>query len=141
VNTFGGDPFAQLRGEMDTLFERVFGNDGGNAAGPAWAGVPVAIWEDEDHFYVEAELPGVTESDVDVTVHNGNLFIRGERKPTEGRNYLYNNRACGRFQRVFSLPAAVNADDVKAELSGGLLTITLSKSPEAKPRKITLQAK
>jgi HSP20 family protein len=124
---------------MDSWFDSFFGDDGGSL-GCAWAGMPVALWDDEDHFFIEAELPGVMDNDVDVTVHNGMLFIRGERRPAEGRRYLYNGRSFGRFERVITLPEAVKTDDVQATLKDGILSITLPKNPEAKPRKITLQA-
>jgi len=125
---------------LDTFFDRFLGDDGGSLS-REWTRMPVALWADEDHFFVEAELPGVREEDVDVTVHNGVLFIRGERKPEEGRRYLYNGRAYGRFERVITLPDAVKTDDVQAALKDGILSITLPKSPEAKPKKITLQAR
>jgi HSP20 family protein len=67
------------------------------------------------------------------------LFIRGERKPEEDRQYLYNGRAWGRFERVITLPEAVDADNVQAELSNGILRVALPKSPQAKPKKITLK--
>jgi HSP20 family protein len=140
-NWFGStmdEPVARLRGEVDTLFDRSFGD--GGALTPAWAGVPVAMWEDDDCIHIEAELPGVADKDVDVTVHNGLLFIRAERRPAEGRNYLYNGRAYGRFERVITLPEAVDAEDVQARLADGLLCIELTKSPEAKPRKVTVKA-
>jgi len=124
---------------MDTWFDRFFGDDGGSLAGRAWTGMPVSLWDDEDHFFIEAELPGVMDNDVDITVHNGMLFIRGERKPAEGRRYLYNGRSFGRFERVIALPEAVKTDDVQATMKDGILSITLPKSPEAKPKKITLQ--
>ena len=124
---------------MDSWFDGFFGDDGGSL-GRAWAGIPVALCDDEDHFFIEAELPGVMDSDVDVTVHNGMLFIRGVRRPEEGRRYLYNGRSFGRFERVITLPEAVKTDDVQATLKDGILSITLPKSPEAKPKKITLQA-
>jgi len=123
---------------LDTLFDRVFGDDGGFLA-PAAPGAPLAMWEDDDHIGIEAELPGVVETDLDITIHNGMLFIRGERKPEDGRRYLYNGRPYGRFERIVSLPEAVNTDDVQAMLKDGLLSVTFSKSPEAKPRKIALQ--
>ena len=123
---------------LDTWFDQFFGDDGGSM-GRAWAGMPVALWDDEDHFFIEAELPGVMDSDVDVTVHNGMLFIRGERRPEEGRRYLYNGRSFGRFERVITLPEAVKTDDVQATLKDGILSITLPKSPEAKPKKIMLK--
>jgi len=123
---------------LDSFFDRVFRDDGPLAR--AWSGVPMAVWEDDDHVYVEAELPGVRDEDVDITVHNGLLFIRGERKPAEGRKVLYDGRAYGRFERVLTLPEAVRTDDVQARLADGILAITLPKSPEARPRKIPLRA-
>ena len=134
------EPVARLRGEFDTLFDRFFGGDGGSLA-PAWGGLPVAVWEDEDRIYVEAELPGVAEADIEVTVHNGLLFIRGQRRPAEGRNYLYNGRSFGRFERVITLPEAVDAEAVQARLADGVLTVELSKSPAAKPKKIAIAGK
>ncbi len=124
---------------LDSLFDRVFGDDGA-FLGQAWSGMPLAMWQDDDHFYVEVELPGVSDQDVEITVHHGTLSIRGERKPAEGRRYLYNGRSYGRFERVITLPEAVRCDDVRATLKDGILSLTLPKSPEAKPRKITLQA-
>jgi HSP20 family protein len=133
------EPFTQLRREVDTLFDRFFGGDGG-ALTQAWSALPFTIWEDEDHFYVEADLPGVAEPDVNVTVHNGLLYVQGERKAEEGRNYLFNTRSFGRFERVVSLPASVATDDVKARLTNGVLRVELTKSLESKPKKITVQA-
>jgi HSP20 family protein len=122
---------------LDSFFDRIFGEDG--FVNQAWGGVPVAMWQDDDHLYVEAELPGVAEADVDVTVHNGMLFIRGERRPEEGRTYLYNGRSFGRFERVVTLPEAVDTDAVQAELTNGMLRVALPKRPEAKPKKIALK--
>ena len=142
-NWFGStfdEPATRLRSEVDTLFDRFFGGDGGSLA-PAWGGLPVAMWEDDDRIYIEAELPGATEKDIEVTVHNGLLFIRGERRPVEGRNYLYNGRLFGRFERVITLPEAVDAENVQARLADGLLSIALSKSPAAKPKKVTVVTK
>ena len=130
-------PVNRLERLFDRFFEDSFFNYGFT---PEWGtGVPVSLWQDEDHVYIEAELPGLTDQDVDVTVHNGMLFIRGERKLEEGRQYLYNGRTWGRFERVITLPEAVDADNVQAELTNGILRVTLPKSPEAKPKKITLK--
>jgi HSP20 family protein len=124
---------------FDRFFEDGFFNGGFS---PEWsgAGVPVAMWHDEDRLYVEADLPGMTDQDVEVTVHNGILFIRGERKPEAGRQYVYNGRAWGRFERAVRLPDEVDADAIQAELSRGVLRLTMPKSPETKPRKITLKS-
>jgi HSP20 family protein len=141
-NTIAGTtPWMAPVNRLERLFDRFFDDSFFNyGVTPEWgAGVPVSLWQDEDHVYIEAELPGLTDQDVDVTVHNGMLFIRGERKPEEGRQYLYNGRTWGRFERVISLPEAVDADNVQAELTNGILRVALPKSPEAKPRKITLK--
>ncbi len=79
--------------------------------------MPLSLWQDEDHLYVEADLPGLTDQDVEVTVHKGILYIRGERKAEEGRKYLYNGRTWGRFERAISLPEQVNAEAVQADLA------------------------
>ncbi len=123
---------------LASLFDSVFGDDGGflSQASPT---LPLAMWEDDDHIYIEAEVPGVSENNVEVTFQNGMLFIRGERRPQEGRRYLYNGQSFGRFERVVSLPEAVNTDEVEATLTNGLLCIALPKSPEARPKKITLK--
>ncbi len=105
----------------------------------AWSGMPVAMWEDDDHIFIEAELPGVSNQDVDITIHHGMLSIRGERKPEEGRRYLYNGRPYGRFERVMTLPEAVQSRDVQATMKDGILSLILPKSPEAKPKKITIR--
>lgn len=130
-------PMNRLEGLFDRLFDdAVFGFSprvDGTAA-------PISLWQDEDHIYVEADLPGMGEQDVEVTVHKGVLYIRGERKAEEGRRYLYNGRAWGRFERAITLPDAVDAASVQAELGQGVLRIALPKSPETKPRKITLKS-
>jgi HSP20 family protein len=135
-------PWTAPINRMEKFFDRFF-DDGFFNGGfsPEWsgAGVPVAMWHDEDRLYVEADLPGMTDQDVEVTVHNGILFIRGERKVEEGRQYLYNGRTWGRFERAITLPEAVDSDAVQAELINGVLRVVLPKSPEAKPKKIALR--
>ena len=130
-------PFNRMERLFDRFFDDSFLNFGFT---PEWGtGVPVSMWQDDDHVYVEAELPGMTDQDVEVTVHNGMLFIRGERKMEEGRQYLYNGRTWGRFERVINLPEAVDADNVQADLTNGILRVALPKSPESKPKKVTLK--
>lgn len=138
-NNLNSTPFlATPINRLDSLFDRVFGDDGG-FTNQAWPQQAMAMWEDDNHVYIEAELPGVTENDLELTVHNGMLYIRGERKPREGRRYLYNGQWYGRFERAVNLPEAVDTDDVQATLTNGLLSIALPKTPEAKPKKITLK--
>jgi len=123
---------------LDSIFDRVFGDDGGFMS-RSWSAMPLAMWEDDDHIGIEAELPGVTIEGLDITVQDGMLFIRGELKPAEGRRYLYNGRSYGRFERAIALPEAVITDGVQATLKDGVLLLDLPKSPAAKPRKIELK--
>ncbi|MHC5538620.1 Hsp20/alpha crystallin family protein [Singulisphaera rosea] len=124
---------------LDTHFDRVFGEDGGFAA-RSRPGAPVAVWEDDNHVWIEAELPGVAEKDLELTVHKGTLSVRGERKPAEGRRYLYDSRAYGRFEHVVKLPESVNPESVQATLKDGVLQIELAKAVEAKPKKIEIKS-
>jgi HSP20 family protein len=128
--------FDQVFHDMD----RIFGESG---IAPVFArmtdSVPISVWEDDDRVYVEAELPGVSREDVELTVHNGTLQIKGERKPAEDRKYLYNSRSFGRFELFVNLPESAGADDVQAAFADGLLRLTLTKKAEAKPRRIEIQ--
>ncbi len=118
---------------IDAIFNQVFGELNGQSH------APLSMWADQDHFWVEAEMPGVAEADVEITVHKDVLTIKAERKPEEGRRYLYNGRSFGRFERSVRLPEPVDVEAVNASLKDGVLTIELPKSAEAKPRKITLK--
>jgi HSP20 family protein len=124
---------------LDSSFDRVFGDDGG-AMSQAWSWAPVAMWQDDDYIFIEAEMPGLSDSEIEVTVHNEMLSIRGERKPEAGRQYLYNGRSYGRFERSITLPEPVRTDDVQATLTNGVLQIALPKSPDAKPKRIAIKA-
>ncbi|MFO0955837.1 MAG: Hsp20/alpha crystallin family protein [Isosphaeraceae bacterium] len=131
------EPIFRLRQDVDGLFNRVFGSDGG-FLNPAAAAVPMAMWEEEDAYTIELDLPGYAEADIDVTVNNGLLHIKAERKAPEGRKYLFNGRTYGAFERVVKLPTSVKPDDVQANFRNGVLSIRLPKASEAKPRKISL---
>jgi HSP20 family protein len=131
-------PWSAPVNRLDRLFDGLC-EDRTFDVSPSWTGVPVSLWEDEDHVYIEADLPGVCEQDVELTVHKGMLFIRGERKAGEARQYLYDGRAWGHFERVITLPEKVDGDNVQAELVNGVLRIALPKTPESKPKKIALK--
>ncbi len=125
---------------VDSWFDRVFGENGdGFRPAMATGSFAVAVWGDENGLYVEAELPGVADKDVEITVHDGVLNIKAERQAEEGRAYLYNSRAFGRFERSIVLPEAVDSEKVEAALTNGVLRIALPKHPAARPRKITLK--
>jgi HSP20 family protein len=131
------DPINRLEGLFDRLFDDTVFGFGFRADEVA---APISLWHDDDHIYVEADLPGMNDEDVEVTVHKGVLYIRGERKPEPGRQYVYNGRAWGRFERAVKLPDEVDADAIQAELSRGVLRLTMPRSPETKPRKIALKS-
>ena len=132
---------------LDREFNRVLGRYwGAGAEVPATlAPYAVDVHEDGDHFYVEAELPGFTKNDVDITLEDGVLTLRAERKEEtkqdgNQRQPLHIERRWTRFERSFTLPTAVNESSVRAALNDGMLTITLDKREEVKPRKIQINA-
>ena len=97
------------------------------------------VYEDKDNFTVKAELPGMKREDINVSLHDGNLIVSGERQAethNEGTEVYRAERFFGKFQRAVSLPATVAADKVKAAYKDGVLTITLPKAEEAKPKQI-----
>jgi HSP20 family protein len=100
---------------------------------------PVDIYETQDAFILEAELPGVTKDDLDIEFVESRLILRGERRPTpEAREEQYRRRerAYGRFERVFLLPQTIDRDHVTAQFQHGVLTLRLPKSEMAKPKRI-----
>jgi HSP20 family protein len=100
--------------------------------------VPVSVWEDEDRVHVEVELPGVSREEIDVTLHEGLLTIKGQRKAAEGRAYLHNSRTFGLFERSIRLPESAGSEDVRADYTDGILALSVAKKVESKPRKIEL---
>jgi|SRR5579875_1138702 HSP20 family protein len=102
----------------------------------------VNVREEPDAFYVEAEVPGLTQEQVDVLIRHGTeLTIQGERKPvgSETGAWLYRERGDGRFQRVLTLPLPVDAGKVQARLEHGVLRLTLPKAESVKPHRIPVQ--
>jgi HSP20 family protein len=130
----------RLQRQMNRPWEESFG------PGPAFwrAGVYplVNISEDHDNVYVRAELPGVHPENLQITLHEGNLILRGERQiPPEDKqvNYHRRERESGFFRRVVRLPARVNPDKVEAACKDGILTLKLAKPEEIKPRQIQVK--
>jgi HSP20 family protein len=134
------DPVEAMQREFDSVLGRFLTPNGSNGNRLAPYGVDVR--EDGDHLYVEAELPGFKKDDVDITLENQTLTIAAERreeKQDEKKGeLLLNERRYTRFLRSFTLPPTVDEQTVNAKLSDGILTITLNKREETKPRKITV---
>ena len=123
------------------MLNRFFANNE-NGGGTRLAPYGVDIREDGDTLVVEAELPGFKKDEVDITLENQTLTLSAERKvenKQDGQNgYLLNERRYTRFLRSFTLPPTVDEKSVQAKLEHGVLTVTLNKREETKPRKITV---
>jgi HSP20 family protein len=136
------DPFrgmSVLQDQVNRIFEdSLFRGRLDDSALTSWAPA-VDIYEDGNQVVIKADLPEINEKDLDLRVENNTLTIRGERKfekKVDEDNYLRVERAYGSFSRSFSLPNTVNADAVKAEYKNGVLTVTLPKREESKPKQI-----
>jgi HSP20 family protein len=141
------DPFRDLRNlqdEMNRLFTLGFprGANQEEILRGAWS-PSVDIYEGKDEIVLEAELPGMRAEDVDVSIENNIITLRGERKfekKDENDNYHRVERAYGSFTRSFTLPRNVVGDEAKAEFTNGILHISLPKREEEKARKIEIKA-
>lgn len=99
---------------------------------------PLSIWEDNNAFYVEADVPGIAIEDLDVSLEKGKLTIRGERKPSREGEAQYDERFCGQFSRTIALNEWVDPDRIEASLVDGVLHLTLSKKPESQRQQIKI---
>lgn len=143
-NGFGGlwdevtraqDEFARLVGRFG--LPNVAQHVASGGTGPA-----MNVWEDDNGFHAEADLPGIDPAKLDITVTEGNqLTVSGERTPPEvkGAAWVRQERPFGRFTRVVGLPSMVDADRVEAKYENGVLRLSLPKSEAARPRKITVK--
>jgi HSP20 family protein len=139
------DPFRDLRSlqdEVNRLFStnlsRAYDEEG--IARGAW-NPSVDIYENKDQIVLEAELPGMTREDFDLSIENNVITLRGERrfeKKDDGDNYHRVERSYGSFTRSFTLPQTVEAENVEAEYRNGVLRVKLPKREEVKARRIEI---
>ena len=133
--------FAVMQDRLNRLFGNVYLRDEDTGFRGTWV-PPVDIFETDKHDLVlRAELPGMTREDIEVTVENGTIVIKGEKKfdpEVKEEHYRRIERTYGAFQRSFTLPNTVDATTVAAEYKNGVLTITLPFKEEAKPRTINV---
>lgn len=126
-------PFVGLRREVDRLFDDFFRTPGFGLAGAAAAWPSLEVSETDDEVRITAELPGMNEKDVELTVQDGVLMLRGERKiEREDRERGWSERSYGRFERRVALPDGADEAACNATFRDGLLTVTLPKSAEAR---------
>lgn len=135
----GFERLTNLGDEIDRLFEAPLSGLARTSQLLSGWTPALDVFEDKDNLFVKAELPGMKREDINVSLHDGTLSISGERK-SEGKfpdaEVYRAERFFGRFQRTVSLPTPVAADKVKAQYKDGILTITLPKTEEAKPKQI-----
>lgn len=138
------DPWAtlsQLQDEMNRLFKRAGDEDTGTVVTSDWA-PPVDIREEKDRFVLLADVPGVDPKDIEITMENGVLAIRGERKlePEEERKGFHRmERARGVFYRRFALPDTADAEKIAASGRNGVLEVVIPKQEKVQPRKIVVE--
>ena len=144
---FEENPLATMHTEMDRLFANFFDED-------RWPSLTnghrmVVRWdvaETDDAVKISADLPGLTEKDIDVTLNEGVLTIKGERKTekeTDDKDKHYHRleRSYGAFERAMSLPSDVDESKIVADFKNGVLELTLPKKPEAKKKAKKIQVK
>lgn len=135
------DQLTNLRDEINRLFESPVEN-GSSSAFNSWAPT-LDVYEDKDNLIVRAELPGMNKEDIEISLHDNAITISGERKNEKKYEHGKTSREerfFGRFTRSISLPKQVDGSRVKASYKDGLLTVTLPKAEEAKPRQIQIQS-
>jgi HSP20 family protein len=143
--------FSTLQDRMNRIFRESFGPEGSDEAlTTSNFAPPVDVYEDEHNITLKIEVPGIDEKDINVTIENNTLTVRGERrfeKDEKEENFHRVERMYGSFTRSFTLPNTVDPEQVSAHYEKGVLKIRLSKKAEAKPKLIkvnvekTLEAK
>ena len=140
-STVRSDPFMTLRGEMDRLFDHF------------WRGFDLPTWsrdeslppvlmprldvsETDKGYEIAVELPGIDEKDIEMTLADGVLTIKGEKKAEKedkARGHLHVERSYGAFERALALPSDADAEKIDAKFKNGVLTASIAKKPDAKP--------
>ena len=131
-----------LRDEIDRLFDQPLAELARSSQLLSGWTPAFDVYEDKDNFYVRAELPGMRKEDIDLSMHNGSLSISGERKSDaelkEAEVYRA-ERFFGHFQRTITLPTQVAVEKIKAQYKDGILSVSLPKAEEAKPKHIDVK--
>lgn len=140
------NPLREMMGLSDRLnrmFEEMSGFNADNEITGSWTPA-VDVYESENAIEIKADLPGMTEKDIDVSVENNTLTIKGERKfenEEKRENYHRVERQYGSFYRSFQLPNTVDVSKINANFKNGILELALPKREETKPKKISINVK
>ncbi len=144
MNLTTNDPWRELRtlrDEMNRVFNAPWQEDGSSVATSVWSPA-VDLKEEADRFVLKADLPGVDPKGIEVTMADGVLTIRGERRfesEQERSSYKRVERAYGTFYRRFALPDSAAAERIEAHSENGVLHVTIPKQDRAKPRTISVK--
>ena len=148
ANLVRWEPFRDLislREAMDRLFEESFIRPRVGWLAPLGAGaLAVDMYETDQDVVIKSSMPGVKAEDLDITITGDTLTIKGETKTeekVEKANYIRQERRYGAFCRSLTLPTTIVAEKAKAEFENGVLTLTLPKAEEVKPKTIKVKAK
>ncbi len=141
INRWEPNSNLTLRDAVNQLFEESFVRPYGRSASGTGANyLPLDIYETDEAFIVKAFVPGVAPDQIDITTQQNTVTIRAEQpvEQQEGVRYYLRERAGGTWLRSFELPVAIDANRIDGQLQHGVLTLTLPKAPEAKPRKVQI---
>lgn len=129
--------FNSVRREFEEAFNRI---SNGNGSPNTTTYLPLTIWDDDAHIYLEVDLPGFNTDSLEISYQDGQLNIAAERTvPKDDGRYWHNERMFGRFSRSVALPDVVDPEGIEAEMEDGVLKITVAKKPEAQPTKIAVK--
>jgi len=137
----GDAPVLSLRDAMDRLIEQSFTPFGRGFMGESSQGVPVNLWEDANHYYLHLVAPALDLSTVDITTIGGVLTISGQmtQSTPEGSKSVWQEWGPTSFRRQLQLPAGFDADHCQATYKDGILTVTVPKPEQVKPKSIKVQ--
>ena len=135
------NPWASFENEIDRLFNGAFSSlidEGSTPESESLLHPRSDLYEDKDHFYLRTELPGLKKEDIRVELGEGVLTVSGTRKSfgTDGQA-----ESTSEFSRSVSVPARVQEDQINARYEDGVLTVTLPKAEEVKPKRVAVQVK
>jgi len=137
------NPFEAFERDVKRIFDDFFALEPVDLFDSAWLPT-VDVEEDEKSIHVRAEIPGIDEKDLNVTLEDNVLTISGEKKEErkeENKRYVLAERRFGSFKRSIALPAEVKSDSVKASFINGVLTIDFEKKEVSQPKRITINVK
>jgi len=133
-----------LHGQLDNLFHCAWGQADGSGFEFVSSAPALDLFEEKDSFTVKVELPGMKKEDIAISLDDGVLTVSGERKantPPDGATFVRRETTPGRFERNVTLPSRVDAEKIKAAYTDGVLSITLPRAEEAKPKQIPVDIK